>query len=69
VTDGRGIFPVTNQYFYCLQAELEGTSQPVSSINWGDEVIRLPATGVKILPYTGALPEKLDPPPVGRTVS
>ncbi|KAF5367427.1 hypothetical protein D9758_003671 [Tetrapyrgos nigripes] len=62
VTDGRGKFPVIDQYYKCLQAAFDGSSKPVDTIAWGEEITRLPPTGVQVLPAAGALPETMDPP-------
>ncbi|KAF5374193.1 hypothetical protein D9758_004592 [Tetrapyrgos nigripes] len=63
VTDGRGILPVFDQFFKCLQAQFDGSAPPVNSIRWGEEVIRLPPTGVRIVPDVGPIPVSMDPPP------
>ncbi|THV03221.1 hypothetical protein K435DRAFT_775108 [Dendrothele bispora CBS 962.96] len=63
VADGRGTFPVIDQYYKCLQAVFEGSARPTSSIEWGSEVIKLPPTGIRVVPDVGALPDSMEPPP------
>lgn len=56
--DGRNAFAMLDLFFRFMRAELEGTAELVSSIEWGPEVVRLPPPGA----FTVALAENGSPP-------
>ncbi|KAF5372194.1 hypothetical protein D9758_005047 [Tetrapyrgos nigripes] len=62
LTDGRGMFPVIDQYYRCLQAALDGSAPTWSALPWGEEVTRLPPSAIEIIPNTGDVVAKPPPP-------
>ncbi|KAF9558970.1 hypothetical protein CPC08DRAFT_724185 [Agrocybe pediades] len=47
--DARGLLTVMDLLFKNLQLEMQGSADPISSLNWGQEVVRLPSANVQAI--------------------
>ncbi|THU76011.1 hypothetical protein K435DRAFT_904621 [Dendrothele bispora CBS 962.96] len=62
LTDGRGLFPVYDQFFRYLQSTLDGSSQSWTFLPWGEEITRLPPSAIETIPDVGGEIVKPAPP-------